>query len=79
MKKRTVLLEDFLKINWYGVVAEKKENEKDQNGQKGKEAQWETSEQKNIKGTFTQIEKSTDKRWLMCFKSILKISPSSYS
>lgn len=27
-----VLLEDFLKINWYRVVAEKKENEKDQNG-----------------------------------------------
>ena len=26
-----VLLEDFLKINWYRVVAEK-ENEKDQNG-----------------------------------------------
>ena len=48
-------------------------------GQKGKEAQWETREQKNIKGTFMQIEKSTDKRSLMCFKSRLKISPSSYS
>ena len=48
-------------------------------GQKGKEAQWETREQKNIKGTFMQIEKSTDKRSLMYFKSRLKISPSSYS
>ena len=27
-----VLLEDFLKINRYRVVAEKKENEKDQKG-----------------------------------------------